>query len=282
VRTQLSQSKSLRLIIISFLGLMLLPTTAQATPSEAHTWGLHQGKPKKNRKKDRKKSSRKKDRKKSSRKKTRPEQKSKPSCKARNITISPGPAGPLLQAVGYLPSPHRFPKGTDQVVLSALVQLGRKTAVLFDPIELRKKGKGWILDRIQAEDQRGAARIKQLHRVGVRPHPCPDSPDKFLSGIHRQIRKGTWEKVLLHSTWRWNPGAHSLVDDIAADMKLCGKKRYMRNLKKLPRFGEIKPETWFVLLKYQITGDSHGTQVELGLVPVDGSWRIAHLRMICN
>jgi len=190
--------------------------------------------------------------------------------------------GPLLRAAGLLPAVHDLPRGTDQVALSALVVLDEKNIVLLDGVEARKKGKTWIWDAVRATSHHGKRRRDELRKAGVRPHAGAESPDRWLHKIYRPVRSKKWDQVLLPSTYKRNPGAHSLVDDIEADMKVCGRKRYVDVLKRrLPDIGPIPPEVWFVLVTYQITG-RRGRQVELGIVPVEGGWRVAQLRVICT
>jgi len=195
---------------------------------------------------------------------------------------SPGPLGPLLQAAALLPAVHDLPRGTDQVSLSALVVLSEKNIVILDGVEARKKGKTWVWDAVRATSYRGKRRRDELRKAGVRPHQGPESPDRWLHKIYRPVRSKKWNQVLLPSTFKRNPEAHSLVDDIEADMSVCGKKRYVEVLKRrLPDIGPIPPEVWFVLVTYQITG-RRGRQVELGIVPVEDGWRLAQLRVICT
>jgi len=203
-------------------------------------------------------------------------------CKHMAPEIPLGPVGPLLRAVSILPAVHHLPKGTDQVSFSALVALDDKNIILLDGLEARKKGKGWIWDSVRATADGGRRRRDELRKAGARPHSCPDSPDAWLKKIYRSVRGKKWDEVLLSSTYKRNPEAHSLVDDIEADMKACGKSRYVDILKhKLPDLGTIAPEIWFAMVTWQVTGKS-GEQVELGVVPVEGGWRVAHLRVICT
>ncbi|MFH1530748.1 MAG: hypothetical protein ABIK09_08475 [Pseudomonadota bacterium] len=203
-------------------------------------------------------------------------------CKHTRPEVPPGPVGPLLRAVSILPAVHNLPKGADQVSLSALVALDDKNIILLDGIEARKEGKRWIWDGVRATADGGRRRQDELRKAGARPHGCPTSPDEWLKKIYRSVRGAKWDEVLLSSTYKLNPKAHSLVDDIEADMKACGKSRYVDILKnKLPVLGALAPEIWFAMVTWQITGTS-GEQVELGIVPVDGGWRIAHLRIICT
>ena len=203
-------------------------------------------------------------------------------CKHSSPEVPPGPVGPLLRAVALLPTVHGLPKGTDQVTLSALIALDDKNIVLLDGVEARKKGKHWIWDGVKATADGGQRRRDELRKAGAHPHRCPDSPDKWLSTIYRSVRSKKWDEVLLSSTYERDPKAHSLVDDIEADMKVCGKSRYVDILKhKLPDIGAMVPEVWFVMVSHQVTGKT-GQQVELGVVPVKDGWRIAHLRVICT
>ncbi len=104
----------------------------------------------------------------------------KKDCKYSPPRVPPGPVGPLLRAVSILPAVHGLPKGTDQIALSALVALDDKNIVLLDGIEARKKGKRWVWDAVRATADGGRRRRDELRKVGVRPHKCPESPDKWL------------------------------------------------------------------------------------------------------
>jgi hypothetical protein len=208
--------------------------------------------------------------------------KGKKGCKHSPPKVPAGPVGPLLRAVSILPAVHDLPKGTDQITLSALVALDDKNIVLLDGIEARKSGKRWVWDKVRSTAEGGRRRRDELKKAGAKPHKCPDSPDKWLSKIYRSVRSKKWDEVLLSSTYKRNPKAHSIVDDIEADMKACGKSRYVDILKhKLASFGSIPPEVLFFMASWQVTGRS-GQQVELGVVPVKNGWRIAHLRVICT
>ncbi len=208
--------------------------------------------------------------------------KEKKGCAHKPSPVPPGPMAPLLSAVAALPAVHDLPRGTDQVSLSALVALDDKNIVLLDGVEARKKGRTWTWDAVRATADGGRKRRDELRKAGARPHACPDSPDKWLRKIYRSIRSKKWDEVLLPSTHKRNPKAHSLVDDIEADLKVCGKTRYLDTLKhRLPTIGAIPPEVLFFLVTYQVTGKD-GLQVELGIIPVEDGWRVAHLRMICT
>ena len=203
-------------------------------------------------------------------------------CKHTPPEVPPGPIGPLLRAVSILPAVHGLPKGADQMSLAALVALDDRNIVLLDGIEARRKGKSWVWDAVKGTADGGRRRRDELRTAGVRPHGCPESPDEWLSRIYRSVRSKSWDEVLLPSTFKLNPKAHSLVDEIEADMATCGRSRYLEILKRqLPALGVIPPEVWFVKVTYQVTGKS-GQQVELGVVPVEGGWRVAHLRVICT
>jgi hypothetical protein len=206
----------------------------------------------------------------------------KKDCKHSPPLVPAGPVGPLLRAVSILPAVHDLPKGTDQLTLSALVALDDKNIILLDGIEARKTGKSWVWDAVRSTADGGRKRRDELKKAGAKPHRCPDSPDEWLKKIYRSVRSKEWDEVLLSSTYKLNPKAHSLVDDIEADMKACGKSRYVEVLKRgLPRIGAIPPEVWFFLASWQVTGKA-GQQVELGVVPTKDGWRIAHLRVICT
>lgn len=206
----------------------------------------------------------------------------KKGCEHSPPRIPAGPVGPLLRAVSILPGVHDLPRATDQITLSALVALDDKNIILLDGIEARKQGKRWVWDAVRSTADGGRKRRDELKKAGVKPHECPDSPDPWLKTIYRNVRSKKWDEVLLASTYKRNPKAHSLVDDIEADMKACGKSRYVDVLKRgLPKLGAIPPEVWFFLVSWQVTGKT-GQQVELGVVPVKGGWRVAHLRVICT
>lgn len=229
--------------------------------------------------KDRKKkrsSSRKKDR---SKKESKPEKK---ACSPRSLPERKGVAAELIQALSFLPELQDLPKGADRIWLTVLVKLSSKESVLLEDMALELQNGDWVWTGLKAGENQSGKRLSELEKAGVKPDPCPSSPDRFLGEIRGNVKDKKWENMLLASTWKRNPASHSLVDDILEDRKACGRSAYDDELKRIPKLGELQPNVWLVVLKYEVTGKKHGRRVEIGLVPTTEGWRVAHLRIICN
>jgi hypothetical protein len=208
-----------------------------------------------------------------------------PSPKAEETCLSfaQGDEGPTVyfRALAQLPDLHAFPKDTRRWTVSALVKVG-KDAVLVDGLSFRRKGDSWVWDGMKALSSGGATRIAALSEAGVVTDTCARSPDKWLVSLGGLVKRESWEELLLDSTWKRNPEAHSLVDQIRTDLKACGKERYLANLGRLPKFGLVSPALWFLLLKVETGSDKRADYVELGLVPVKDQFRLASLRVVCT
>jgi hypothetical protein len=211
------------------------------------------------------------------------ERKPQPKPEETCLSFQQGDEGPTeyFRALTQLPDLHAFPKDTRRWTVSALVKTG-KDAVLVDGLSFRRKGEAWIWDGMKAMSSGGATRIAALSEAGVSPDTCASSPDKWLVGLGALVKREEWDELLLDSTWKRNPEAHSLVDQIKTDLKACGRERYLANLARLPKFGLLSPSLWFLLLKVETGGDKRADYVELGLVPVKDQFRVASLRVVCT
>lgn len=197
------------------------------------------------------------------------------------VQTKTGP-GLYFHAFSQLPSFGELPKEVVSLTLSGLVKV-QQEAVLFDGLVFLRKKKDWVMEGIKGLSNGGATRLAALSEAGVVPHDCAEDPAALLKRLPAAVREGRWDEVLLDSTWKLDPDAKSLVDEINADLKACGKKRYVENLGRLPKPGLMAPSLWFLLMKVELSAASGADFVELGLVPVkDSGFRVASLRVVCT
>lgn len=191
--------------------------------------------------------------------------------------------GPFLWVARQLPDFHDFPKGVEEISLSAVARQG-KSMIFVEGCNAALEKKRWVVSACRVVEIREKSFLTKLVEGGADISAAPDSA-KRLRDTFKKLRKArTPEKLepfVLPSSLS-NRKGHTSVDDIRMDRDKCGRKAHERAIRSLPLPRFIGTDVLVFDLSYTTGSSSKGHKVRLNAAKTKDGWKLGGLRVHCH
>ncbi len=192
------------------------------------------------------------------------------------------PYGNFLAATRQMPDFTRFPSGTESISVTVAVN-EEKGLVFLDSVQARKAKGGFKVTGGNAVPVGDKDLVSKLVLGGADRSPDPESTGRFngLLSIVRKARKVEGLSAAFLEAASANKKGYRINDDVAADMKACGDKRYFAALSTVPEVTYLGPDTVVVELEYTVQDASRSFKVRLSAARLQEGWKVGGLRVTC-
>jgi hypothetical protein len=216
------------------------------------------------------------------RKKAKAKPKPKAAPAAPEWSWSKGPFTHFAWLARQLPDFARFPSSTREIRLS-IVAHREKSLLFLDSCLAKEKAGKWQVSKCNAVALDEKQLLSRLVRAGTDTSASPTSLDElqtFLASVRKTARKEDLLPLLLKASVE-NKDAYRLLDDIDADLKECGTKRFFKALGSLPKATYIGPNVVVIDLSYTVEKGSSSFKLKTSLAKTKAGWRVGGLQLKC-
>lgn len=193
-----------------------------------------------------------------------------------------GPYTHFAWLVRQMPDFARFPRQAREIRLSIVAH--RKKSLLFLDSCLAKEKRGqWQVSKCNAvalDDKQFLARLVKAGTDTTSSASSLTELQAFLKKVAKTAKKEQLLPLLLEASVE-NKEAYRLLDDIEADIKECGAKRYFRALGGLPQAKYIGTNVVVVDLGYTVERGKSSYKLKVSLAKTGKGWRIGGLQLKC-
>ena len=208
----------------------------------------------------------------------------------KKITEVPAPewswtGGPFTQfswLARQMPDFARFPSRVREIHLSIVAH--RKKSLLFlDSCMAKEKRGQWQVSKCNAvalDDKQFLARLVKAGTDTTSSNSSLTDLQAFLKKIRKSAKLEHLLPLLLEASVE-NKEAYRLLDDIEADIKACGSKRYFKVLGGLPKAKYLGTSVVVVDLSYTVEKGKSSYKIKLSLAKTKVGWRIGGLQIKC-
>jgi len=192
------------------------------------------------------------------------------------------PYGNFLAAARQMPDFTHFPAATDSIGVTVAAGAG-KGLVFLDSVQARKTRSGFKVTGGNAVPVGDKDLVSKLVMGGADTTPDPESA-RHLNETLTVLRKAKKVEALSPAFLEAasvNKKAYRINDDVAADVKACGDKRYFAALSTLPEAAFIGPDAVVVELEYTVQDSARSFKVRVSAARLKEGWRVGGLRVTC-
>jgi hypothetical protein len=181
-----------------------------------------------------------------------------------------------------MPDFARFPGKVREIQLSIVAH--RKKSLLFlDSCMAKEKRGQWQVSKCNAvalDDKQFLARLVKAGTDTTSSTSSLRDLQAFLKKIRKSAKQDHLLPLLLEASVE-NKEAYRLLDDVEADIKSCGAKRYFKALGGLPKAKYLGSNVVVIDLGYTVEKGKSSYKIKLSLAKTGKGWRIGGLQLKC-
>lgn len=215
-------------------------------------------------------------------KKGKPKQKEQPVEQAPEWSWTGGPFTHFAWLARQMPDIARFPRNVREVRL-AIVAHRKKSLLFLDSCMAQEKRGQWQVSKCNAVALDDKQFLAKLVKAGTDTSSAASSLadlQSFLKKVRKTAKQDQLLPLLLEASVE-NKDAYRLLDDIEADLKTCGRKRYFRILGGLPQAKFLGTNVVVIDLGYTVEKGKSSYKIKVSLAKTGKGWRIGGLQLKC-
>ncbi len=193
-----------------------------------------------------------------------------------------GPYTHFAWLVRQMPDFAKFPRNVSEIRLSIVAH--REKSLLFLDSCLAKEKRGqWQVSKCNAVALDDKQFLARLVKAGTDTTSSPGSLAElqaFLKKVRKAAKKEELLPLLLEASVE-NKEAYRLLDDIEADAKECGNRRYFKALGGVPLPEYLGTNVVVVDLGYTVERGKSSHKLKVSLAKTGKGWRIGGLQLKC-